>query len=78
MASRVLWRHSGCRHRRARMVMIRWVWVTLWGWGVDVSFELWVKPSSFASRQNVVSKAVSGEGQMTQETNGRLSFYDDP
>jgi len=41
----------------------------------DVSFELWLKPSDLSVRRNPLAKAYSGEGTITQNTDGSLSFY---
>ena len=44
-------------------------------WVGDASFELWLKPSDFSVRRNPLAKAYSGEGTITQETDGTLTFY---
>ncbi len=36
---------------------------------------LWLKPSNFDSRKNPYEKAYGGEGTITQETSGRLTYY---
>ena len=42
----------------------------------DVTIVFWVKPESVsAGRQNLVCKAYGGEGCLTMEPDGRLSFY---
>ena len=42
----------------------------------DVTIVFWAKPANVAaSRQNIVCKAFGGEGCLTQETNGVMSFY---
>ena len=42
----------------------------------DVTIVVWVKPESVgAGRQNIVCKSYGGEGCLTQEADGRLSFY---
>ena len=42
----------------------------------SVTIVCWVKPESVgAGRQNIVCKSYGGEGCLTQETDGRLSFY---
>jgi len=42
----------------------------------DLTISMWLKPSSIsAARQNPYNKAYSGEGTITQETNGTLNFY---
>ena len=42
----------------------------------DVTIVFWVKPESVgAGRQNIVCKSYGGEGCLTQEPDGRLSFY---
>ena len=42
----------------------------------DVTIVCWVRPESVAGgRQNIVCKSYGGEGCLTQETDGRLSFY---
>ncbi len=35
----------------------------------------WVRPTSFNSRKNIIAKAYGGEGTITQETSGDLSYY---
>lgn len=40
------------------------------------TISLWLKPTDIsAGRQNPYNKAYGGEGTITQETNGRLSYY---
>ena len=42
----------------------------------DVTIVVWVKPENVGGgRQNIVCKSYGGEGCLTQETDGRLSFY---
>lgn len=42
----------------------------------DVTIVFWAKPENVAAgRQNIVCKAYGGEGCLTQETNGVMSFY---
>ena len=42
----------------------------------DVTIAFWARPESVASgRQNIVCKAYGGEGCLTMEPDGRLSFY---
>ncbi|MDH3293604.1 MAG: LamG domain-containing protein [Acidimicrobiia bacterium] len=41
----------------------------------DASWELWLRPDDFLVRRNPLAKAFAGEGTVTQETDGRLSFY---
>ena len=42
----------------------------------DVTIVFWVKPESVsAGRQNLVCKSYGGEGCLTMEPDGRLSFY---
>ena len=42
----------------------------------DLTISMWIKPSNIAaSRQQPFNKAYSGEGTITQETNGTLNFY---
>jgi hypothetical protein len=41
----------------------------------DVSFELWLRPTDFSERRNPLAKAYGGEGTITQETDGRLTFF---
>ena len=42
----------------------------------DVTIVFWVRPESVsAGRQNLVCKAYGGEGCLTMEPDGRLSFY---
>jgi hypothetical protein len=39
------------------------------------SISLWIYPYDFSSRRNPYAKAYGGEGTITQETNGSLSYY---
>ena len=42
----------------------------------DVTIVYWVRPENVAAgRQNTVCKSYGGEGCLTHETDGRLSFY---
>lgn len=42
----------------------------------DVTIAFWAKPENVAaSRQNIICKAYGGEGCLTIEPDGRLSFY---
>ena len=41
----------------------------------DLTIEMWLKPTDFAARRNPYAKAYGGEGTITQETDGTLSFY---
>lgn len=42
----------------------------------DVTIVFWAKPENVAAgRQNIVCKAYGGEGCLTQETSGVMSFY---
>ena len=41
----------------------------------DMTWELWLRPTDTSARRNPLAKAYSGEGTITQETDGRLSFY---
>ena len=41
----------------------------------DMTIEMWLKPSNFSNRRNPYAKAYGGEGTITQETSGTLSFY---
>ncbi len=42
----------------------------------DVTIVFWAKPENVgAGRQNIVCKAYGGEGCLTQEANGVMSFY---
>jgi len=42
----------------------------------DVTITFWAKPENVASgRQNIICKAYGGEGCLTMEPDGRLSFY---
>ncbi|MGB6297681.1 MAG: LamG domain-containing protein, partial [Rivularia sp. (in: cyanobacteria)] len=39
------------------------------------TIEMWIKPAHFDSRQNPYAKAYGGEGSITMEENGSLSYY---
>ncbi|MFQ5493024.1 MAG: LamG-like jellyroll fold domain-containing protein [Candidatus Dojkabacteria bacterium] len=39
------------------------------------TIEMWLYPRSFASRQNPYNKAYGGEGTITQELDGTLSYF---
>jgi hypothetical protein len=39
------------------------------------TIALWIYPYDFSSRRNPYAKAFGGEGTITQETNGSLSYY---
>ncbi len=39
------------------------------------TIEMWLYPTSFASRRNPYAKAYGGEGTITQETDGTLTYY---
>lgn len=39
------------------------------------TISMWLKPASFSSRQNPFCKAYGGEGCITQETGGALTYY---
>lgn len=42
----------------------------------DVTIAFWMKPENVAAgRQNIVCKAYGGEGCLTMEPDGRMSFY---
>lgn len=41
----------------------------------DQTISMWLYPNSFAGRMNPYDKAYGGEGTITQETNGTLSYY---
>jgi len=41
----------------------------------DMTIEMWVKPDNFSSRKNLYAKAYGGEGTITQEMSGTLSYY---
>ncbi len=41
----------------------------------DMTIEMWLKPTDFSARRNPYAKAYGGEGTITQETNGTLSYY---
>jgi len=36
---------------------------------------VWVRPTKFSKRRNIIAKAYGGEGTITQETDGSLSYY---
>ncbi len=39
------------------------------------TIEMWIKPTDFAARRNPYAKAYSGEGALTVETNGEVSYF---
>ena len=39
------------------------------------TIEIWLKPMSFAKRQSIFCKAYNGEGAITLEVDGKLSYY---
>ncbi|MDP3043638.1 MAG: LamG domain-containing protein, partial [bacterium] len=39
------------------------------------TYEFWIKPINFSARRNPINKAYGGEGTITIETNGALSYY---
>ncbi|MBL4710509.1 MAG: T9SS type A sorting domain-containing protein, partial [Flavobacteriales bacterium] len=41
----------------------------------DMTIEMWVKPDNFSARRNPYAKAYGGEGTITQEVSGTLSYY---
>jgi len=41
----------------------------------DQTIEMWLRPTDFSSRRNPWAKAYAGEGTITQETNGWLTFF---
>jgi len=41
----------------------------------NMTIEMWLKPDNFSSRKNPYAKAYGGEGTITQEPSGRLSYY---
>lgn len=41
----------------------------------DQTICMWIKPSNLTNRQNPYAKAYGGEGTITLETNGSLSYY---
>lgn len=41
----------------------------------DQTYCAWVKPTSFHNRRNIIEKAYGGEGTITQEADGTLSYY---
>ena len=41
----------------------------------DQTISIWVKPSNFSARRNFYNRNYGGEGTITQETNGTLSYY---
>jgi hypothetical protein len=41
----------------------------------DMTIEMWLKPDNFSARRNPYAKAYGGEGTITQEMDGTLSFY---
>ena len=36
---------------------------------------MWVKPYNFSARRNFYDRAYGGEGTITQETNGALTYF---
>jgi len=41
----------------------------------DLTIQMWIKPTDFSNRQNPLHKAYGGEFSVTQETDGKISFY---
>ena len=41
----------------------------------DQTIEFWIKPANFNNRQNPIAKAYGGEGTMTLEQNGVMSYF---
>lgn len=41
----------------------------------DMTIEMWLRPTDFAARRNPYAKAYGGEGTMTVETNGSITYY---
>jgi hypothetical protein len=41
----------------------------------DMTFEMWLRPEGLGLRRNPLGKAYSGEGMITQEENGQLTFF---
>lgn len=41
----------------------------------DMTIEMWLKPTDFSARRNPYAKAYGGEGTITQETDGTLSYF---
>ncbi len=41
----------------------------------DQTIEMWLYPTNFEERYNPYNKAYGGEGTITQELNGRLTYY---
>jgi hypothetical protein len=41
----------------------------------DMSWELWLRPDDLSLRRNPLAKAYAGEGTITQETDGPLTFF---
>jgi len=41
----------------------------------DMTIEMWVYPTDFSERRNPYAKAYGGEGTITQEKSGVLSYY---
>lgn len=39
------------------------------------TISMWVKPADFSARRNPYSKAYAGEGTITQETTGTVTYY---
>jgi len=41
----------------------------------DMTIEMWLYPTDFSERRNPFAKAYGGEGTITQETSGGLTYY---
>ena len=41
----------------------------------SMTISMWIYPTSFSNRENVYCKSYGGEGCITQETDGSLSYY---
>ncbi len=41
----------------------------------DMTIEMWLYPTDFSERRNPYAKAYGGEGTITQETSGGLTYY---
>ncbi len=41
----------------------------------DMTIEMWLKPYNFSDRRNPYAKAYGGEGTITQEKDGNLTYY---
>ena len=41
----------------------------------DLTIQMWLKPTNFSQRRNPIHKAYGGEFSVTQETDGKISFY---